>query len=49
VRKPEGKRPTEASMEDGIRMDLREIAGVEWIKLAQDSVALQILLIELSF
>jgi hypothetical protein len=36
VGKPEGKRP----LEDGIKMDLREIGcgGVEWIHLAQNRV-----------
>jgi hypothetical protein len=39
--KPEGKRPLgrlRRRWEDGIRMDLREIAlgGVDWIRLAQD-------------
>jgi hypothetical protein len=42
MRKPEGKRPLgrpRHRLEDGIRMDLREIGwrSVEWIKLAQDS------------
>jgi hypothetical protein len=39
VGRPEGKRPLERprhTWEDGIRMDLREIGGVEWIHLAQD-------------
>jgi hypothetical protein len=41
VGKPEGKRPLgrpRRRWEDGIRMDLREIAwrGVDWIRLAQD-------------
>jgi hypothetical protein len=42
VGKPEGKKPVgkpRRRWEDGIRMDLREIAlwgGVDWIRLAQD-------------
>jgi hypothetical protein len=41
VGKPEGKTPLgrqRRRWEDGIRMDLREIAlgGVDWIRLAQD-------------
>jgi hypothetical protein len=41
VEKPEGKRPPgrpRRGWEDGIRMDLREIAlgSVDWIRLAQD-------------
>jgi hypothetical protein len=41
VGKPKGKRPVERPkhrLEDGIRMDLREIGlvGVDWIPLAQD-------------
>jgi hypothetical protein len=39
VRKPEGKRPfgrPRRRWDHGIRMDLREIGGGEWIKLAQD-------------
>jgi hypothetical protein len=41
VGKPEGKGPLGRSryrLEDGIRMDLREIGlgGVDWIRLAQD-------------
>jgi hypothetical protein len=37
--KPEGKRPLtrpRRRWEDGIRMDLRVAASVEWIQLAQD-------------
>jgi hypothetical protein len=41
VGKPEGKRPLvrpRRRLEDGIRMDLREIGlgGVDWIRLSQD-------------
>jgi hypothetical protein len=41
VRKPEGKRPLgkpRRRLEDGIRMDLREIGlgGADWIRLSQD-------------
>jgi hypothetical protein len=38
--KPEEKRPLERPRqrwEVGIRMDLGEIGGIEWIRLAQDS------------
>jgi hypothetical protein len=43
VGKPEGKRPLarpRRRLEDGIRMDLREIGlgDVDWIRLAQDRV-----------
>jgi hypothetical protein len=39
VGKPEGKRPLgkpRRRWEDGIRMDLRDLRGVDWIRLAQD-------------
>jgi hypothetical protein len=39
VGKPRGKRPLgrpRHRWEDGIRMDLREIGGVDWIRQAQD-------------
>jgi hypothetical protein len=38
--KPEEKRPLgrpRQKWEDGIKMDLGEIGGIEWIRLAQDS------------
>jgi hypothetical protein len=47
VGKPEGKRPFERlrhRWEVGIRMDLREIVGGEWIHLAQDRDQWQILM-----
>ena len=39
VGKPEGKRPLvrpRRKWEDYIKMDLREVGGMDWIELAQD-------------
>jgi hypothetical protein len=39
VGKPEGRRPlgrTRRRWEDNIKMDFREVGGVDWIDLAQD-------------